>query len=221
MKLTITTLLFCIATLTINAGNDNKQKDKVFPFNYGKIADTTYTNPYFNFEIPTPSNWVIQNKAQLEIVYNNTKDYLESSNEYVNKKLENINLQDYVLLTLSKYELGTAVAINPTLIIMAESVLGSPGIKKGSDYLFHLKQILKTLNIKYEIEDIEKPFLFSDKEFYAINATRLDNNDEVALYQQYYTTIQNGYALSFLLNYKEEDERQELVNIINKVIFKK
>lgn len=211
-------LYLFLLIISIPAIADNlKTSDSKYPFNYGKIEDSTYTNPFFKFSISIPSTWTIQNKTQIDFVISKGKDIVQFDDDAINKAIDKIDVNSMTLLMVSKYEIGAPVIFNPNLIVMAENILTYPGIKKGNDYLYHVGNGLKKSTLNYECTEIEEIFNVDHINFYGIECQRAASTAQIL----YYTSIIKKYAFSFIVTFSNETEKEELLSIIKTTVFQK
>lgn len=183
-------------------------------FDYGKVDKGVYKNKYFDLEITLPDQWVIQDKEQLKQITDRGKELL-SDDKAVHKALDAAAVNTAYLITLFKYEMGSPVDFNPSFVALAENMKAMPGVKTGKDYLFHATKLLLASDLNYKIDDEVEQKQIGSKEFYVLNLM-LTVNDKT-IYQEYITTIVNGFALSFLLCYDNDDDKQMLFAVIDKI----
>ncbi|MBK6275908.1 MAG: hypothetical protein IPF58_15025 [Saprospirales bacterium] len=215
MKKTIT-LLLILTAIYVFADNPKSNEIK-YPFNYGRMEDTIYTNPFFGFKVTVPSTWFVQNKTQIDFAITKGKDIIEFKDEILSKEMEKVDVNSMTLLMVVKYEVGAPVAFNPSLMVMAENVLMLPGVKLGSDYLFHARAALNQSNIKFSCDSTYEKKVISKVDFYKMSC----NINESIVKQEYISSILQRYALTFIITYSTEEERNELMAIINSAQFKK
>ena len=109
------------------------------------------------------------------------------------------------------------VADNPSIIGTAELVKSKPGIKRGSDYLFHVRNLLETSGIKININETKTTEKFGGVEFDMLEVVLSIGN--ISIQQKYYSTIMRDYAISFILTYTSEEGHEYLKEILKTVEF--
>ena len=211
------TIIFLLSAVHLFADNPKISDNNRFPFNYGRMEDTVYTNPFFGFKLAIPSTWIVQNKTQIDYVLSKSKDVLDFDNELMNKAVEKLDVNSMTLLMVYKYEIGAPVKYNPSIIILAESMLMQPGIKTGDDYLYHVSSGLKQSNLNYECNPSENKFTYDDFTFSVLDCSII----QTIVYQKYYSSVIKRYAFSFIITFSDDEERDELINIINTAEFVK
>lgn len=204
-----------ICFLTYVRADNSKTKNEKYPFNYGKMTDTVYTNPFFGFKVAIPSSWVVQNKSQIEYVVSKGKNAVEFKDELSNKTMQNLDLTSMTLLMVSKYELGSPVEFNPSLMIMVEDVSMYPGVKMGSDYLFQLKRQFKNSNLNFTLAADYGSTELNGSKFDILECLKDDSNTHL----DYICSIQKRFAFCYIITYSNEEEKNELMSIIHTTQF--
>ena len=195
-------------------------KSKPDTFDYGSVNDNVYKNSFFKCNITLPKDWVVQSKEQTELLANVGKNLVAGED----KKLESIIKASEVntanLLSVFQYELGAAVKYNPNIMIIAENVKNVPGIKKGSDYLFQARNLMKQSQFQYDYlsEDFEEKTINS-KKFYKMDAHMGYMGLEIK--QIYFSTIINEFSFIVIVSYINDDQKKILLESINSLTFEK
>lgn len=189
-------------------------------FDYGHVENSTYVNSFFGVELKLPTDWIVQSKEEIDKMAETGKDVIAGDNKSLKAAIDAAEINTANLLSVFKYEVGTAVEFNPNFMLVAENLKHAPGIKNGSDYLFQSRKILKQSQIQYESidENFEKVML-NGHEFYTMN-TLIDYMG-VKIQQRYYSTIQNGFCLSAIISYTGDEQKKELEALINSLEFDK
>jgi len=184
---------------------------------YGEIENNTYTNHYFNMSIPVPSGWSIQSQAAIKEISNRGGNLIAGDNKNLQAVLKEAEKQTVNLFAFFKYEAGSPVEFNPSVIAVAERMTHMPGVKKGADYLFHVKKLLQTGQIEYVF-----PEEIYNKDITGISFDVLPaeiNMADKTISQRYYSTKINDYVLSVILTHSSELESDELNQIFNTLNF--
>lgn len=208
--------LLLLVIFTISCSNSNKPKD----FDYGSVVNNKYTNSFFDMEISLPSDWVVQTKEQTENLVKQSKDIVSGDDRNLKAILKASEVNTANLLILFQYEVGAAVEFNPNFMLVAENIKNFPGIKNGSDYLFQARKLMMRSQLQYDNIDEEfKKVVINNTEFYTMNA--LLNYSDIGIMQSYYSTIQNGFCISAIVSYINDDQKADLEKVINSISFKK
>ena len=204
---------FAIVLLTI-AGCKQQPKN----FDYGKIENGVYANNYFDFEIPVPSNWAVQNKEQVQQLQKNGEELVSGNNKELGAKIKAADIRTAILLTVFKNKTDAVTdKFNSSFIILSENLGGMP-IKKGSDYLAHAKEIMQQSNMSYQFAPNFSTEKIGNKEFDRMDVSL--NGQAQNVQQSYYSIIDRGFALSMIISYADDEQKAELKNIISKIKFK-
>lgn len=208
--------LLILTVLTFSCNSNGKPKD----FDYGKVEDSKYLNSFFGFEIELPADWVVQTKEQTENIAKMGKKLVAGDDKNMKAVIKASEINSANLLAVFKYEVGAAVDYNPNFMLVAENLKNAPGIKTGSDYLFQSRKLLKQSQMQYEYIDEEfKKEVINNQEFYLMNCSI--NYMGLNIKQKYYSTIQNGFCLSAIISFIDDEQKNDLEKIINSMEFNK
>jgi len=192
--------LFFIFIMIITLGCNDATNKIPTNFDFGKTENGSYTNEQ-------QVNNIIESGSQL----------MSGDDPYLNAAVEAAKVNTAYLLTVFKHQLGAAVEFNPSFMIIAENTENLPGIKVGKDYLYHAKKMLTQTQMGYEFEkDMAEKRI--DSELFHTLIASLDLGGKT-ITQEYNTTVKNGFSLSFVCSYTDEDERAELFSIIDNIKF--
>ena len=190
----------------------NEEKDLPEDFDYGKTENGFYQNNYFDLEVSFDPTWIVQNQEQVGELMKKGQRLVAGEDEELKSVIKASMITSATLLTIFKHEVGAAVESNPSFLIIAENTAGFPGIKNGKDYLFHSKKLLEQSQLPYYFEKDVIETQIGDSEFHVLEA-KLDILGKTII-QEYMTTVVNGFSLSFVISYTNDEERAELNKII-------
>jgi predicted RNA-binding Zn-ribbon protein involved in translation (DUF1610 family) len=186
----------------------------------GTIKDSVYKNRYFGFEVTLPESWSPVDRDAQEKMTDMAGKMLAGNNRSL-EGLLNASSEDAVsMFTVFKHPLGTPVPFNPSVVCMAQKVNHFPGIKKGSDYLYHLKTVLDTLD--FGPISVEYSGSTNTEELGGVDFDVLDLRVQIgntAITQKHYARIMKGYVLSYTLTYQAWDDMEELDSCLETVRF--
>jgi len=186
-------------------------------FDYGKIENGVYRNNYFDFEIPVPANWVVQNREQVQELQKTGEELIAAGNKELGAKVKAAEITTAILLTVFKNKTDAATdKFNSSFIILVENLGGMP-IKKGSEYLAHTKEIMQQSNMSYQFSPDYSTEKIGNKEFDRMDVS-LDGQPE-KVRQSYYSMIGKDFALSIIISYVNDQQKAELKDIISKIKF--
>lgn len=139
--LKISSLIFI--TIFILTGCNKTPPEEI---GYGVMKDGVYSNSYFNMSIQLPENWALQSKAAEKELMKTGAELITNDDDNLKRMIKASKEKTLNIFSLFKYEQGSPVSFNPSILAMAERVSNMPGIKRGSDYYFHMKNYLKLAN---------------------------------------------------------------------------
>jgi phosphomevalonate kinase len=183
-------------------------------FDYGKIENGVYNNNYFQFKIPVPENWAVQTREQVQQLQKQDGEAVSTNNSELRSTIKAADVQAAILLTVLKTKPENSLnEFNSSFIILAENV-GNTVMKAGKDYLEHAKEIMKQSNLSYQFAPEYYSEKIGNRKFDAMNIT-LDS-----VQRTYYSMINRNFALSLIISYRDDQQKQELKNVINKIRFR-
>jgi hypothetical protein len=204
--------LFLI-TVLLSCSDQNKNLPDNFDF--GKTENGSYKNDYFNMEVLFNPNWIVQDKQFMNNIMERGSDLVTGDNKNLKSLFKASQVNTAYLLAVFKNEVGAAVESNPSFILVAENTKNLPGIKNGKDYLFHAEKLMKQTQMPYSFEREVFEKKIGNSLFYVLEAG-LDYMGEI-ISQEYISTVKNGFTLSFIITYSNEEEKNELYEVINNV----
>ena len=198
------------------AGCGKKAVDKI---GFGTLENQTYRNEFFGMSVKLPHDWHALDDETRKKMMQVSKKMIAGQDKNLQAALDAGELTTVTLFTVQKHPLGAPVPFNPSLACVAEKVGHLPGIKKGSDYLYHMKKLMKMSQLKYVFtKDIYS------KKIGGINFDVQDaeiNIGTLKVKQKYYAAIMRGYALSFVISSTTKEEEESLKRILASVGFHK
>jgi hypothetical protein len=192
-------------------------QDKVPSLDAGTVKDSTYTNTYFAMRFRIPDGWQVQDNQATRALLEQGRTLVAGDDKNLNAMISASEQKSLTLLTMFRHPLGSPVEFNPSFVCIVEKTEGLPGIKKGSDYLFHVRKGLVAAKLQITIEkDIYTGSV--DRLEFGILETKLAIG-KTTVQQKYYSTILKGYALSFIISYTSDEELQTQNEIIRSIKF--
>ncbi len=210
--LKIGTLLLSTALLLAGCG-----KEPATEIGYGAFQEGVYQNDYFGMTIRVPESWIVQSQAAQKEMMDSGSTLLAGDDANFKAVLKASEQQTVNLFTFFKFEQGAPVPFNPSIISVAERTAHLPGIKRGADYLHHVKQVFEAGQLAYEFPHQARDATISGVSFDILPAQIRVGN--VTVYQDYYAAKIRDYVLSFVLSYGSDTERRELEAILAELEF--
>lgn len=206
--------LVILTILVFSCNTNNKSK----AFDYGRVENGKYLNSFFGLEVDVPKGWVIQTKEQIDKMTKMGKDLVAGDDKKLKAVMKASEINSATLLTVFKYETGSAVDYNPSFTFIAENLKNLPGTKSGSDYLFQVRKLLRQSQMQYDTIDEKFTKVFIDnQEFYLMNATLPYMG--MTIKQEYYATIQDRFSLGIIISFTDDEQKNELEKIIQSMKF--
>lgn len=206
-------LIVVLATLTVAC-----EKKSANEIDFGTIQNSVYHNDYLGFSITIPTNWTIQDQEAQRRLARVGMSAVAGDDKNLKASMKAAEMHSVNLYGAFKYPPGSPVTNNPAMMAVAESVRELPGIKRGKDYLFQVKQLLQSGQI-----EISFPKDVYSEQVGGVEFDVLDIEMTVGprtVKEKYYATIRKGYALSLVfIGAADPDDRFEQ-NAIDTVTFK-
>lgn len=184
----------------------------------GTVKDSTYTNSFFGIQLRIPEGWQVQDNEATRALLERGRTLAAGDDKNLNAILNASVQKSLTLLTVFKHPPGSPVDSNPSFMCIVERIQGLPGIKKGSDYLFHVRKGLSSAKIQPTFEKDIYDAPVGGLEFGILEAKLIIGKTTVR--QKYYTTILKGYALSFISSYALDEEMVTQNAIIESIKFR-
>lgn len=185
-------------------------------FDLGFTENNVYTNDYFKLKMNLPDDWALQSKEDLEALMQLGETFYED--ESMKKLIKASDVRSATLLGMFKYPLDSIVTFNPSFLMLAENIRIDPRIKTGEGYLKQAKSMMKQSKLDYEFDEVFGHVKLDGQDFDILSLT-LDYALIGTIKQQYYTTVMNGFALSAIITYTTDAEKDFLVNVVNNITF--
>tara|TARA_B110000091_G_C13639667_1_gene400678 strand:- start:172 stop:813 length:642 start_codon:yes stop_codon:yes gene_type:complete len=212
----IRSLIIAIGLLLLITGCDSKPAADI---DYGTINNNVYSNKYFDISINLPDTWFVQSQAAQKALMETGSNLIAGDDKTLKSVMKESEKQTVNLFSIFKYESGAPVNFNPSIISVAERISHMPGIKRGSDYLFHARKLLESGQMNYDFPNDLYTKEVSELSFDVMPAQITVNN--ITVYQDYHVVKIKDYALALILSYSSDSEKSELDGILNELKFSK
>jgi hypothetical protein len=185
----------------------------------GSLYEGTYMNDYFGFTLTVPDNWYALDKKGMQEVTKAGTRMVTGNNKKMKAAVKAGEKNSLNLLMAYQHPLGAQVTFNPSIGCVAEKVGHVPGIRSGRDYLKNIKKFLSMSQFKMDFpEDIEAVSL-GGVDFDLLYAEA--NVGLLTISQEYYASVQKGYALSFVISYVNDHQYSALQEALDSIRFEK
>lgn len=185
---------------------------------FGEFKDGIYSNSFFSLMLSVPDTWEVLNlESRMELMKQGGK-IVAGDNKNLKAAIDAADLKSLNLLTAYEYPPGSAVSSNPGIMLIAEKIKHAPGIKRGSDYHFQAKKLMKLsrMQVSYP-EEIYETII--DGVSFDVMETEITLGPGVVIWQRQYATIMNDYALLVALTYQDEYGLGQLEEIVGTITF--
>jgi len=205
----------CVAFIIICAfffsGCDKKTSDEI---DFGVVENSVYRNQYFGFSIHIPPDWsIIHDQETLQSIMNKGAEIVIKEDKHNDDVLKASELQMVVFFIASKY----SVISDPSINCLADNVRHVPVIKRGKDYLFHVKNDLEAGKIEVSFPKEIYTETLGGIDFDVLNAQMSFAGPTIK--QKQYVTVMKGYAVVCTVAFKNYNEEAELDEILNSIEF--
>jgi len=204
-----------IAAATLVTGCEKKASNEI---DFGTIKNSVYHNDYFGFSVSIPTNWSVQDlEAQRQIARRGIS-IVAGDDKNMKAAMKASELQSVNLFGAFKYPPGSPVTNNPAVMALAEKVRQLPGIQRGKDYLFHVKQVLQSGQVAVSFPTEIYTERLSGVDFDAMDLELSLGGRTIK--EKYYATIRKGYALSFVFVCGPDGEERFERKLLDTITFK-
>jgi hypothetical protein len=179
---------------------------------YGTLEYGVYTNEYFGMRVEVPDGWhALDDESRKELMQKGKK-MIAGGDKNLEAAIDASELDSVNLFTVYEHPPGTPVSYNPSLACVAEKVGHLPGIKRGSDYLFHMNQVLERSRMNIEITD---DIYSEDIGGVSFDVQEMELNvSGFRIRQKYYAAIIKDYALGIVMSSTTDEEQEALEEIL-------
>ena len=210
-------LFFLFAIILVSCNNSNKIPEN---FDYGKVENGIYQNSFFDLELPIPANWNVESREQMDKIGEEGRKIIGEHNKQLSEKIKADEVNSATLLSVFKFKEDSVTGqYNPSFGMIAENLGRSSGIRTSKGYLEKVKSLMQQSGIPYHFAPDITTEKLGNKEFSLLSLTATYKSN-IDVDQLYYCCIENGFALSVIASYGNDDQRKELINILSHIQFK-
>ncbi|HRO46811.1 hypothetical protein [Agriterribacter sp.] len=206
--------LFILIILVATGNAQNNSQD----FDYGRVENGKYLNSFLHFEITLPAGWVVQSREQIDYLAKKGAALVTGDDEKMKAVYKAAEINVANLLGVYQYELGSPVDYNPSIMLVAENVQHSPGVKKGSDYLFQARKLLDQSQFQYDYLDTEfEKEVVSRTDFYKMNTGIKYAGLDIK--QIYFSTVIKRFSLNIIISFTTDEQKEVLLKSVHSIAF--
>jgi len=215
MNMIRTVLVLFITTMMFSMGCGQNTEDEI---DFGTFKDSIYQNEYFGLVVDLPRNWSVQNQEAQQRLMEMGGKMVAGDDKNLKAVFKAAEMTSVNLFAAFKLPVGSPVSSNPNIMCVAERVSHMPGIKKGTDYLFHSKRILESGQMQVTFPKEMSTEFIGGQEFGVMHAEM--SYPGITIRQKFYAAIMKGYALAFIVSFTTDEEESILQDILKTVVFK-
>jgi len=213
----VVSLLICTLTGCDAATRPPQDKSASGELDFGTVSGSTYSNRFFGFTLTLPEGWSIQSQEAQRDMLKRGGEMIAGSDKNLKALAKASELQTVPLLTAFAHPMGAPVAHNAGINAVAERVEHMPGIRKGSDYLFHMRKALEAGQMKVVFPKDVWTERVGGRDF-DVMPLELPVG-ALTVRQRYYVVVLKGYALGFITSASSSNDEAQLKKIIDSVRF--
>lgn len=196
-----------LALLTVSACG--RSDETIASEKAAAFADTTdnnvLTSSKFGISIRRPEGWNSLDYEQLNNLVEAGTKVATSGKDDLNAIVEATKKNNYNIFAVMKYEAGSPVEENPNVFGLAERISHAPGIKRGRDYFFHSKKLMKQANPNFIFTEGYKTRVIDGVEFDQMDLTIELAGSSSA--QSYYAARHNDFMILIVQSYISDEGR--------------
>jgi len=185
---------------------------------FGEFEAGVYTNSFFDIMLSLPDSWHVLNLESRMEIMKRGGEIVAGDNKSLKAAIDAADLKSLNLLSAYESPPGAAVSTNPGIMLIAEKITHAAGIKRGSDYHFQAKKLMKLsrMKVSYPGEIYE---MIIDGVSFDVMETEITIGQGVVIRQRQHATIMNGYALLVALTYQDKYGLGRLEEIVETITF--
>lgn len=191
-------------------GCQSETAERVIDF--GKFEDGVYSNTFFNLAIAIPEGWHVLDAETRNQMMRRGGKLVAGDNRNLKAAMNAADLDSLNLLAAYEHAPGAPVSSNPGIMIVAEKIEYMPGIKRGRDYHYHTKKMMRMSNLNVAFNEEIYEASIDDVSFDVLEMQI--NMGQMNIMQKQYVTIMNGYALLVGLTYQDSEGLYKLEDIL-------
>lgn len=189
-----------------------------YNFDFGEVENNQYSNEFFQCTIDLLPDWVIQSRDEMEKLQDLGTEIIAGDDKKLERQLKASDIRSAKLITVFKYEIGTATEFNPNISIVAENIKYSSNIRSGEDYLNHSRKLMEQSQFKYDSISTD----FDKVDFSGIIFSRMYTSViymEIPIRQEYFSTVMNGFSFNIVISYSSNEQKNELNEMLGTLRF--
>ncbi len=205
----------CVVLIGLLVFSCKKATNVPLSFDYGSIKDGVYDNTFFKFKFPVNTNWYVLNNEEANQLYEVGNDVAAGDKEALKKTLEASAINMAKLFSAFKYKPGANTDFNPSLLVNAENLKDAPEVDTPEKYLIEAKKILNETAMDIEYVEEKHKVKIGSQNFEFIKLKNKGYGYDIT--QDYYVTVKRGFAISFIMSYTTEADKETVYKMFDKL----
>ena len=187
-------------------------------FDYGKIENNSYVNDYFEMSFPLNNGWEVLENKYVDSIRAEGLKQMVGDNAELEKIIQAGDIKTANLLSIAFTDSNQQQLYKPNISMIAENLRVVTNVDNARDYLEESKKFMIESGMQLQfLGDITKIQL-GGKEFYKMSVINPING--VAIYQDFYATIINGFGVTLLSSWLDERQQEVIQYQIEQLQFK-
>ncbi len=208
-------LVILAAVAAVGTGCRQRAADEI---DFGRVENAVYQNTYFGLSVSLPPAWNIQDEAARKQLMELGGKMMAGKDRNLKAAVKASDLTTVNLFSAFEHPLGAPVMFNPSIMCVAERIRQAPGVKRGRDYLFHARRAMEASAMKFKFSgEVESETLGG--RVFDVLPMEMDISG-MTVRQRYYATIDQGYALCFIISFVTPEQETVARDILKTVKFK-
>lgn len=180
-------------------------------------SGNTYVNSFFGMSVEKPADWYSQSAEETIMLQQQGSKVLSGDDKNMEAMIEAAMESSLPLFGFFENPPGTPGTINTNVLSVAENIKMYPGIKKPCDYVNAVKEILDKGQLNYQFDSDCQTTRVGGKASGYMDVSLSVANFDVS--QRYYAIISDGYAISLIQTYADEQGARNVAHIMDSIHF--
>ncbi len=186
-------------------------------FDYGKIENNIYSNKFFGFNMPVQNGWEALNKSYMDSLRAEGLKEIADGNSELEKSFESSEIKTANLISIIKTDTIIFQPYSANISLVAENLKLAIHIKDGKSYLETAKEFMVNSGIDIKFVGPITDYEIGEKKFYTMEIVNDYSGMEV--HQDFYATIINGFGLSFVGSWVNDEQRESIRQLLTEITF--
>lgn len=210
-------LSFLVLLLIIGLACTKAEEELPSPLTKNKEGTNLYENKYFGVSVEKPEGWYSQSAIETVLMQQRGSSAIAGEDENLKAIIDASMKTNMPIFGFFEFKPGTPGKLNPNVLCIAENIKPFPGIESGCDYISHVKDIISRGKLKYQFDKGCETKNIGGKELGFINASL--NAGDQNITQTYHAFIQDGFAISIVQTYFNEESKKKVDEVLDTIRF--